>query len=50
MVLLTSCWSPFVWNNNVKEGSYCIAFYTASVSLVMITLVSLLRMNHKSFN
>lgn len=45
MVWLSSCWSPFVWNNTVKEGSICVAFYTGSVSIIMITLVSS-SMNH----
>jgi len=37
MVALKTCWTPFIWNRNVKTGSKCCAAYTIALSVVMIT-------------
>lgn len=39
MVLLDSCWSPCIWTDSLNTGVRCIAFYTAAMSIVLMTFV-----------
>ncbi|XP_044256575.1 uncharacterized protein LOC123006273 [Tribolium madens] len=39
MVLLTSCWSPCIWTNDLKTSCKVIAFYTVAMSIVVMTFI-----------
>ncbi|BET01201.1 Hypothetical protein NTJ_14017 [Nesidiocoris tenuis] len=37
MVVLKTCWTPFIWNTDVKSGSRCCAVYTVAISVILMT-------------
>lgn len=38
-MVVESCWSPCLWTDNLKKGCFAIAFYTGSMSVVLITFI-----------
>lgn len=36
MVHLSSCWTPFFWHNNVRDGSIAAAAYSAFMSVFVL--------------
>nr|CAI5851957.1 unnamed protein product [Callosobruchus analis] len=39
MPLFDSCWSPCIWTNTLKNGCFSIAYYTVTISVVLITFI-----------
>ena len=40
MVLLKSFWTPYLWVDNTKMGSYIVAYYSMALSVIFTTLIS----------